>query len=539
MGLLRADLRALANLPATAPGRRVLVSTVLGLGLLGFLWWSVSAVLLEHPQVLARLHGRTGDPLRALLGTALMPCPIVAAWLGLALAQRQLFEAPELVLWRTAPIRGWRAPIQVLLRATFLTFVWATALSVPFVATLLHRTASTPPLAWALVPVAIGCCTLPVLCTVLAFQILLVRFFSGPLLRLALALASALASIGFSAWLLVGLFTPVARSRAPTGAFERVPWTVDAAANLLASSARGGFAWPSLRQAVGGLGLTLALYWFVARLYPRAVERHLEARPSGLLRRRRRWPAGIAAVMRRKEFAQVLQQPGAAIGFLLFAVLVFTLVRERVAVGSLLADRHLAPPLAQLAAMLVEWFLAVLLVLYAHMGRLALWDGPQWSLYMTAPASPWSILRGKLAAVAVLLLWPLVLVGVFGAWSFGAGPATVLAFVGTALGGTLAALGVLAAVGTSPLLMRPDEGGQITHSGRSFVAAIALVVLFQLVLAPAFVVWPWLAARVGDDVPVVAAFGAIVGGALVLGGLVGLAGGALGARNFRKLATAR
>ncbi len=493
MGLLQADLQALRNLPATAAGRRLLYSTLLGLGLLALMWWSVGSTLHRQPELLAALHAHTGgQSLRSLLGTGLVPCPIAATWLGLALAQRQLFETPELLLWRAAPLAGWRAPVQVLLRAGFVSLLWATALAVPFVASLL--TASPAGwLPWLLLPLALAGCTLPLLAGLLAVQIVLVRFFAGRVLRLVLAVVAALASVGFSTWLLLGLFAPeqarLPQLTAPAGVAARLPAAVDTAAALLAAAANGQLDDHALRTLLGWLGLALALFWFAARLHPRAVERHLEAQAPLLRARRSRWPAGLAATVRRKEFAQVLQQPGALIGFLVFAVLVFALARERVLVDGILADARLPRDVAHAAAMATLWFLAVLLVLYAHMGRLVLWDGAQWSLYRSAPAAPFAILRGKLEAVAVFLLWPLVLVGAAGVHLFGAGATALLGFVGLALGGTLAALGVLAIVGTSPRLMRPDDSGQVAQGGRSFVAALLLVLLFQLALAPAMFAW--------------------------------------------------
>lgn len=544
MGLAAADLRALRNLPATGPGRRVLIATVLGLGLLGFMWWSVSTALLDHPRLLLRLHGASGDSLRTLLGTALMPCPIVAGWLGLSLAQRQLFEAPELLLWRTAPIASWRPPFQVLLRASFLTLLWAAALSLPFVATLLHRTAQASPLAWALVPVAIVACTVPVLCTVLTAQILVVRFLSGPVLRFVLAAVAGLASVGFTAWLLVGLFEPatgVTRDVLATpGAPHRLPWTIDVAATLLANAARGVFDHAALRTAGSWLLLPLAVFWFAAKLHPRAVERHLESVRPATRRRARAWPTSVAAVVRKKELAQVLQQPGALLGFLFFALLVFALVRERVGIRGVFPPAQLASPAGHLATMTVEWFIAVLLVVYAHMGRLVLWDGPQWSLWMSAPVRPWSILRGKLQAIAIFLLWPLVLVGAFGSWSLGVSGSTLATFVGIALGGTLTALGVIAAVGTSPLLMRPDEGGHITQGGRSFVAALVLVLVLELAMSPTVLVWPWIAqVDATDEGALRAAFGTAVGVAWLDGLAVAGLGIAIAVRNFRKLTAPR
>ncbi|MBX3464405.1 MAG: hypothetical protein KF830_14645 [Planctomycetes bacterium] len=545
MGLLRADLQALANLPATAAGRRLVFGTLLGLGLLALMWWSAAMAVHREPQALALLHASThGRSLHGLLGTGLLPCPIAATWLGLSLAQRQLFEAPELLLWRTAPTAGLRAPLQVLLRAAFLTLLWAAALALPFLAAQLLA-APAGPLAWLLLPVAVVGCTVPLLAALLAVHIVLVRFFAGRVLRLVLAVLAALASVGFSTWLLLGLFAPGPATPVDVGASadraQRLPWTIDTAATLLAGAAEGRLDGAALGTLLGWLGLALLLFAGAACLHPRAVERHLEAQAPLLRARRGPWPGGITAVIWRKEFAQVLQQPGALIGFLVFAVLVFALARERVLVDGLLRDRRLPRDLAHLAAMSVQWFLAVLLVLYAHMGRLVLWDGAQWSLYRSAPAAPLSILRGKLVAVAAFLLWPLLLVALAGAQAFGAGAAAVLAFAGVAAGGTLAALGVLAVVGTSPRLMRPDDGA-MAQGGRSFLAALLLVVLFQLALAPAMFAWLRLLQhlrrhRLAAD-EVLALLPWVVGAALAWGVVVAALGIALGARNFRRLSAA-
>jgi len=544
MGLLRADLTALANLPASAPGRRLLFTTAIGLGLLAIMWWSMSWTLLENGPWLRQVHLRTGgESLRALLGTALIPGPVCASWLGLALAQRQLFETPELVLWRTAPIPGWRGPVQVLLRACFVALLWATALAAPFVVTLLAKATPGAPFQWLLVPVAIAGCTVPVSCTLLAIQIVLVRFFSGPVLRIVLSAIAALAAVGFWIWLLVGLFTPNASHLrnvvAASGDSENVSWAIDTSATLLAAAATGVFDGQSFSILLGWLAASIVIFGIAARLHPRAVELHLESRPPLLRRRVRPWPASLAAVVRKKEFAQVVQQPGALIGFLVFGVLVFALVRERVLVGALLADPRIALDARQLGAMTMLWFLAVLLVLFAHMGRLALWDGAQWSLYTTSPAAPRTILRGKLEAVALLLLWPLTLVGAIGSGQFGARATVTLTLVGPALGGTLAALGVLAIVGTSPRLMHPEDSGQIVQGGRTFVAAIVLVGLFYFVMSPAVPAWIWIERNVRSTADLQAAAPWIVAGAFGLGGAVALLGITIGARNFRKLAAPR
>lgn len=547
MALLLADLRMLANLPASPAGRRALFGTLVGLLLLGTMSWWIAAEVALRPRLLAFVHDQSqGDSLRGLLGAGLMPCPVAATWLGLALAQRQLFESGELGLWRAAPLPPWRPALQILLRAGFVALCWALALSGPFVVTMLQR-AAAPPLAYALLPLVLLVGSLPLLASLLAAQLVLVRFCSGRWLRLILALLAAIASVGFSTWLLLGLFqNPGARmsALAATAASpDRLPWTIDVGAALLAAAARGELAVAPLLGGVGWLLGSVAGFALLANLHPTALERHESAGKPLLRFWRSRWHGSPARLLRKKEFAQVLQQPGALLSFLVFGFLVFALARQRVFTGAILGDPRLPDDLASYGAMLALWFLAVMLVLYAHMGRLALWDGAQWALYMGAPTPPSALVRGKLAAVGTFLLWPLLLVAVIGSQQFEAAPVAVWAFVGTALGGTATALGVLAAIGTWPRLMRPDEGGQIVQGGRTFLAAMALVLAFEFAVAPGVFGWLYLLDRLRVATPsqaeLVGAAPWVVGAALLYGTVVLLLGYLVACRNYRRLLAPR
>lgn len=544
MSLLRADLRVLANLVTRASGRRVLVGAGIGFLLLGMLSWWFAQAILEHPYLLAELNRRSGgEEVHGLLGYGLLACPMVATWLGLAQAQRQLFEAPELLLWRLMPRDSVNGPVQVLLRASFVSACWAAALAGPFVTAILLGRAA-PWWAFALLPIAIVGATTPLLAVFLAVQIVLMRFFAGRWLRLCTAIVGALASVGFSTWLLLSLLAaPQQRAvdlQNIAAAPQRLPWTVDVGAELLAAAARGELAVRALVGLLGWLAMTFFAFRLVARLHSTALERHLAAEPP-LLRSRRRWPAALHATVRNKELAQLLQQPGAVIGFLVFAVLVFALCKQRVLVAGILGNTDLPAEVTQTAAMLALWFTAVLLVLYAHMGRLALWDGAQWPLYMASPAQPFAILRGKLTAVFLFLLWPLLLIATAGVTLLAVEANTLLVFLGIAIGGTFAALGVLAVVGTLPLLMRPDSGGQIQQGGRSFFAALLLVLGFELTVAPAMFGWLYVTHHARDldqGLPLATALQWapwLVLAALGYGALCLLFGGWIASRNYRKL----
>lgn len=544
MSLLLADLRMLANLPLTATGRRTLLANSVGLVLLGLVSWWMATEVTARPLLLAMLHQHTsGDSLLAMLAAGLLPCPVVATWLGLAMAQRQLFESTELGLWRTAPIRSWRPAVQILLRAAFVACCWATALSGPFLATLLQRTAASGT-AYACLPLAIAANTVPLLALLLGLQLAMERFFAGRWLRMAFAVLGALASVGFSAWLLLGLFqNPESRVQsvlASANTDRTLLPTAEAAAQLLRAAARGELLTQPLLVTAAWLLGSLLCFAFLGQLHPRALQLRETAAALQLRRWQSRWNGGPTRMIARKEFAQLVQQPGAMLGFLVFGAMVYGLAHQRTIGGSLLADPHLPPDLAQLGAMMGLWFVAVLLVLYAHMGRIALWDGAQWPLYMSSPTPGATILRGKLIAVGGYLLWPMLLVGVIGRHEFGATPLTIARFLGLAVGGNCAALGVIATIGTWPRLMRPDEAGQIAQGGRNFFAAMAMVLVFELIAAPVLVAWLLWASQVRhqspqDALPLLEAMTAIV----AYGVLVLATGYLVGARNYRRLLAPR
>lgn len=547
MSLFLADLRALGNLPTTAQGRRITIGMMIGLGLLSLMsWWLANAIVSDQRllRLLGELNGEATLP--RLLGYGLMTCPMVATWLGLATAQKQLFETSELMLWRQAPIASFTGPLQIFVRAMFLSTIWSAALAAPFVVAVMQRSPA-PWSAYALIPVAIITCTVPLLATLLAVQILMVRFLAGRWLRLILSIIAALASVAFTIWLLLNLFT-TGRDRieevvAAAGIAERMPMTVNAAATMLAHACNRTLTVEHFLPVMSWLAGALLLFGIGASVHARAHERYIESDRPMWRRSNQLWPTSLASNVRKKEFAQVLQQPGALIGFLLFAVLVFVLAKERVLVGNILSHNRIAHEARDIAALLTWWFLAVLLVLYAHMGRLALWDGTQWPLYMASPAKPGWILRGKLQAIATFLMWPLLLVAVAGTQALDVDVYSMLWFLGLALTGTLVALGVVAMVGTWPRLMRPDAEGQILQGGKSFIAAMIMVTMFQCALMPAFYLWLQLTNYVRRNrvtsYQVEEWLPWILGAAVLYGLLVATFGFWVGGRNYRRLLAPR
>jgi hypothetical protein len=490
MGLLRADCQGLLNGVRARDGRGALVARLLPPLMLGLMYWLLGAVLLQYPELLAMLRGG-GDSLRQLFATALSPCPVVAGWIGLAHAQRQLFEAPELGLWLQAPLRAGRAAWQVFARAAGLALLWAAALAAPLLVQLL-ATKDAPWAAWAAVPLALLAAVLPSLGVVLAAQVALLRLARGRWARLLLGWVGALTAFGFPVFLLAQMFAgSPAQVEAIAGAAERgerPARLVAQATELLVAAVRGQDAGSALGPCLLAIAAGLALFALAAPLHPVAVQHHqLAYRPRRV--RGRRWPAGAVAAVRRKEFAQLLQQPGALLHMLLVGATVYVLAGQRILVHDILERSGLPLQVRHCGALLFLWFLAVLMLLYAHMGRLAVWDGAQWPLWQRAPVRPAALLAGKLQAIAVLLCWPLAVAALAGAHWFGADGPTVLAFLGFGLAGNLAALATVAAIGTWPGLLRRELDGRLSQGSRGFAASIVLVLAFYLAVSPGFAAW--------------------------------------------------
>ncbi len=538
MGLLAADLQALGNVLRGREGRRPLFGHLVTLTVLAGISSILGEAMLAQPSLRdAVLHARGGG-VRTLLGAALGPSFLVAVWFGFGHAWRALFETPELPLWRQAPLPAWRPPLQVLLRILFLCWLWASALCTPFALRVLGLT-SAPPAAVLMVPVAVLVCLLPTLAMVMAAQILMQRFLAGPAAQTLATVLAGLASLAFAGFLTASAFAPSSEQAAALATFVRqqpeLPGAAGLGADLLAWTAGRELPARTAPALLGWLGLPLLLFLLVGLLHPRAAENSARVR-AGRGRRRRPLADTVVAAVRQKELAQIAQQPGHLIGMALFAVLLWVFARNGVLVRPILTAPMLPLPARQCGAMLGLWFLAALMALNGNMGRVALQDGAQWSLYQLAPARPGAILRGKLEAIATLLLWPVLVVAFLGAQVFGAGLATVLVFLGMALLGNGIALGVLALVGTMPWLLRPDESGRLGQGARPLLAAMLLVLAFELALAPALVTALILADLLGQDAIPLGTAAALQAGALGASALLAaVAGGLVGARNFARL----
>jgi hypothetical protein len=127
----------------------------------------------------------------------------------------------------------------------------------------------------------------------------------------------------------------------------------------------------------------------------------------------------------------------------------------------------------------------------------------------------------------------------------GAGIEAVLVYSALATAGSLAALAVVAAIGTWPWLVRAEPDGRLSQGTRGLVGSMVLVFAFYLALLPAFLAWAWLladlhgrppshAAALLEDLRRVALPAALALGGVLLGGALWL-----GSRQYRRLLAPR
>lgn len=494
MPLLLADLRAVLN-GLRRDGRGSMTGRLLPPLTLGCMYWLLGRMLLEHWEFFSVVRGG-GEPLDYLVAHALSPCPVIAGWIGFAQAQRHLFGSPELPLWLSAPVWRGRAATQILLRSSGTALLWAAALALPLLLQLLayarEHQIPVSATAYLILPLALATAVLPSLCVVLALQIGLMRMARGRIARAALGATSSLAAFGFPIFLLAQVFAGASGRAQELSTAARdgaqPPPLVATAARLVDAGMNDTVTLAAMQPALILLAGSIAAFLMVAGLHPVALQNYqLAHRPRRISRRN--WPASPLGAIRRKEFAQLLQQPGALLHMLVVGGMVYVLAAKRFFVSGLLNSVAMPAPARHCAAMLALWFLAVLMLLYAHMGRLAIWDGKQWPLYLQAPTRHVTLLIGKLQVIAALLLWPIVVAGAAGLHWFGAELGTVVMFVGFALAGNLVALAVVAAVGTWPWLVRRELNGTLSQGSRGLIGSIVLVMTFYLALSPALVMW--------------------------------------------------
>ncbi|MBK8979469.1 MAG: hypothetical protein IPM29_26515 [Planctomycetes bacterium] len=488
--LLAADLRALVNVVGRREGRRSATATLVSLGFLLAVSWLFGQVLAMTPEVAELRHGLDADRARAAAGTLLMPALVMTLWFSFGGGARQLFEAPTLGLWWTAPLSSRAITLALWLRFATIVAVWCTALTTPALSSLggaLGLRFGLPALAAAAL-----CLTLPTVAFVFAVQILVQRYLFGRRARLVMAGITTVGSLAFSAILIVGGLAQRDAAMAVVFAIRGravFPWLIEAPARLLAEDALGGVSATTALLAAATPLLAAVVLALLGPLHRLAWEIAGEAPESlGRRRRNRPWPTSAQAAVFRKELAQLLHQPGQLLGILFSTLIVVVLGASRF-VGDHLDDaRELPNGMRPVFMMLGLWLFAQLTVAPGCMVRLVVVDGRQWPLYMSAPVRTGALLLGKLRAAALLQAWPALVAVLIGATELGAGPAQIGLFLWIVPAGIAWTTALTGFVGTIPPLMRPAEDRN--HLAVLLGVAILLLSL-QLTALPG--IWAWRA----------------------------------------------
>lgn len=502
--LIWSDLQATANSFVRRGARAPLIGTAMTLLLIGALSQLFGRVLvdavLQRNEVLA--HYSTA----ALFGLIVTPTSLVSIWFGLAACQRRLFEARELDLLLTAPLRPTRIVFASFGRVWLLTCVYSLALVGP-TSHMLLSSFEAPGYAWGVLVGCIALATGAPLAGIIAVTIALLRWFAGRTIKILLTLLISALSLAFSLFLLSAAFGRERQAHAvlDLASGERPqPWMIEAAGNLMAASLGEPWAHDSVLRGLGSLALALLVLMFISRWHPGAVERsRLSERPPLSLGLGRPWPTRPIALLRRKEFARILQEPRQLFGLVLYGLMLVLAARTRLLIDAPLAVEEAPERARQVVAMLTLWFLGVLMALPTNFGRFVLGDGRQWDLYRSAPVRPRHLLIAKLQASAAILAWPWIVVAVIGATVLDFDRLAVGVYLALSLCGNALALAILTPIATLPLLVKPQDDGTTGQHGRTLLAVFGLILLFEVLVAvPGIVAWIFLAHRWEAGAPI-------------------------------------
>jgi len=503
--LLWSDLQAVGNSVRQSGARGPLVGTIITLTLIGALSHLFGSVLVSALASRSDLLPSQGTA--NLFALLFMPTSLISVWFGLAACQRQLFEAKDLDLVLTAPITTTRVVFLVFLRVWFLTTLYGVALVGPLAWQLLE-TMSAPPSARIVVAAGVALAAGPPVAAIMAVTISLLRWFSGRGTRLLLTILVSALSVAFSLFLLTAAFGREKQAVALLDMAQSkraLPWMIEAAGNLVAASLGEPWQHDTVLRGIGFFLLAVILLYLCGQWYPRAVELSRQGRrPAFGLGLKRPWPASPVAALRRKEMARLLQEPRQLFGMLLYALMLFLAARSGLLIDGALGSEEAPWQARELVALMILWFLGVLMALPANFTRFVLGDGSQWDLFVCAPIRPGQLLNAKLQTACLVLLWPWLVVGAIGVSVLGVTTGTLLVYLALGLIGVFLALAILSPMATLPLLIKPQDDGSTGQHGRTLLAVFGLILLFEcLVAVPALSAWLWLSYRWrnGQSVP--------------------------------------
>jgi hypothetical protein len=460
--------------------------------------------------------------------------PVTLAFaLGLASAGRELYLGNHAPLLLATPVSSRRIVLRAFLRMWVGWCGFGLAFALPAITALTVR-ASLAPAPVLGVALAVAVFLAPVVAGLVLAKVVLVRWCSGPRLRLLAQVAQVAFAAGVVLALLLGIVRGdelAARVSGPLRVPAAVAWP-GALPAALAGHAQAPAAWALLCAcpAIGALLLLAA-----AGLYRRSFERHLLVGSRRALRARSRaWPVDPMRSLLAKASAESLRMRGNLVFFAFLCALLVAGIAT-----SAPAERDGAPrAVAEAFLVLRAWQgVSLLMAMILFLGVIGD-DQKQIALLATAPVSRRDVLRAR----RIVLAWPfaamLLLAAVTAPPLRGVSLAGAFGFALAAFPLLLATLGCVLALGSWPAMIRVHADTPLASNLRSalpsiLVGSAGVAALVATTEARAFLThayrWGWR----GWDADLLTA------GFLAAAWLAGLAAYGVGARiargNFERL----
>lgn len=463
--LLRLELIALVNLFRFPDGRILLYAHMVTLSCIAAGGLFVGRATLASPLVLDALRDdESGILLDTLLGMLVTVPVALMASLAFAQSKRELFGPTSGVLLLSAPMTRGMIVAAAVLRIVLHGVPFGLALGLPLLLPMAYHAGLSVATVLGFV-VSVVVTSIPAVAALLLVDVAMRRFLSGIVAKWVMAIS--LAALGFA-----GFFAMIlgwGGSEAATGFVvdtlnRGTPW-------LRSLGAPGALPFAAM------LALATGCILVTGRLYPRTYEKNLvDERAAGRgVRGQARWPRGVARSVFHREWLVLRQAPIN----LLFYLFIFVPIAWYARTAELPEVLSLPEPL-QWARMLTlhAWWMVFLILSALFVASMATDDARQLDLLRSVPASRGALLRGRIAGLALPLLWTVVASVLSASLLSDAGALAILIHLGMALPMVALALGTIAGFGTFCTFIRGADGEETPSAVYMVGGIIAQMAIF-------------------------------------------------------------
>ncbi len=471
--LIAAELRAFANLVRHPSGRGDFVGVLITLVCVSVGALMIARRILPSEAIELLRDDPDGVLARLAFGVAAMPVLFLSLGLAMSAMESALFHRADGDLLLTAPTPPHSTLWLGFLRTILTCVLFGLPLALPVMLRVTYAARPDAGIATYVAVSAAGALTLaltlaPLIVGVTIVQIVLMRWFASPRVRMAMQLVTVLLLLTFSLAAMAGLLGDETATRAVETLFEAgtMPWAFDLIAVLPAMVIGIAPDLAILAIVVAGACTPFVVLPILGRAYPRARENAtVAARPLFRARRGKgneiRWPRTLVASGLRREIAQYTGDPGGALVYVFLGVLIVWGHVSEVGGGppSGLPESVALAFAAQQRFAIVLTLTSALVVPFATTS-----ERKQLDVLATSPASREKLLRAKSCGIALPLIW-CHLVAMTAMIATGTPAAGVGLFAIFSLPMLGAALGCVLAASTIPVftLHDPDSpGSQMT-----------------------------------------------------------------------------